>query len=415
MALTRLPQAGDLLADVRAALFTETPDLSALESRLTAGPGLSGADAQSLIYQVVLQLNRRLFPPVTKLELIHTEGCNLACTYCFEKNMLGVRKMSPEVMRAAIDLLLDYSGDSTELNITHFGGEPTLNFPAIRAATEYVEEQVALRGKTITFDMTSNGVLIDEEIATYCAQHRIMVLLSIDGLEASHDRFRRDRGDHGTFARAMRALRILKGTQGWVGVKMTVMPENAGRLYEDVTGLYALGVNQFIIGYATGITWPAEAMQVYSEQLARVYQWYAETPQDNLRITEFEESDEEGAYFGCQAGRNSMTAAVNGEISPCSKILALDNKNLLAKLGDVHYGLTHLKNRQDLVSCAQLYGACVQQGIAHEFQGGCFASNYEGSGNLFIPNLQDHAFSLMKRSICAGCSAHGQQARSPGS
>jgi uncharacterized protein len=401
--------AGDLLADVRAALFAETPDLSALESQLAASTAMSSADARSLIYQVVLQLNQRLFPPVVKLELIHTEGCNLACTYCFEKNMLGVRKMSPEVMKAAIDLLLDYSGDATELTITHFGGEPTLNFPAIRAATEYVEEQAAQRAKSIHFDMTSNGVLINEEIANYCAQHRIMVLLSIDGLEATHNRFRRDRGDHGTFARAMRGLRILKDTQGWVGVKMTVMPENAASMFADVTGLHALGVNQFIIGYATGITWPEEAMQVFSEQLAKVYQWYAENPGDELRIAEFEESDEEGAYFGCQAGRNSMTAAVNGEISPCSKILALDNKNLLAKLGDVRYGLTHLKNRHDLVSCEQLYGACQQQGIAHEFQGGCFASNYEGGGNLFNPNLQDHAFSMMKRSICAGCSAHGQQ------
>jgi uncharacterized protein len=258
--------------------------------------------------------------------------------------------------------------------------------------------------------MTSNGVLINEEIANYCAQHQIMVLLSVDGLEASHDRFRRDRGDHGTFARAMRGFGILKQTQGWIGVKMTVMPENAGRLFEDVNGLYALGVNQFIIGYATGITWPAEAMELYSEQLAKVFQWYAEAPRDDLRIAEFEENDEEGAYFGCQAGRNSITAAVNGEVSPCSKILALDNRNLLAKLGDVQYGLTHLKNRFDLVSCHQLHAACEQEGIAEDFRGGCFASNYDGSGDLFIPNLQDHKFSLMKRSICAGCSAHGGSA-----
>jgi uncharacterized protein len=410
MVAARLPQASDLLADVRAVLFSEAPDLGPLESRLAQDMGFSATDAQSLIYQVVLQLNQRLFPPVTKLELIHTEGCNLACTYCFEKNMLGVRKMSPEVMKGAIDLLIDYSGDAPDLTITHFGGEPTLNFPAIRAATEYAEAQAARRGKSIRWDMTSNGVLLDEEMAGYFAQHGIMVLLSIDGLEATHDRYRRDRGDHGTFARALRAVRLLKQTQGWIGVKMTVMPENAGRLFADVTGLYALGINQFIIGYATGITWTAEAMQVYSEQLAQVFAWYGAAPHQDLRIAEFEEEAENaeaGAFFGCQAGRNSITAAVNGEISPCSKILALDNKNLLAKLGDVRYGLTHLKNRLDLVSCNQLQAACVQEGIAQDFHGGCFASNYEGAGSLFVPNLQDHKFSLLKRNICAGCSAHG--------
>lgn len=45
---------------------------------------------------------------------------------------------------------------------------------------------------------------------------------------------------------------------------------------------------------------------------------------------------------------------------------------------------------------------------AGAFRGGCFASNYEDKGNLFVPSLQGHAFSLMKRSICAGCSAHGR-------
>ena len=66
--------------------------------------------------------------------------------------MLGVRKMSPEVMRAAIDVLFDYSGEEKDLNIVHFGAEPTLNFAAICAATEYVEEQAARRGKSVRFD-----------------------------------------------------------------------------------------------------------------------------------------------------------------------------------------------------------------------------------------------------------------------
>jgi uncharacterized protein len=282
-----------------------------------------------------------------------------------------------------------------------------LNFPAIQAATAYAEEQAARRGKSLRFDMTTNGVLMTEEMAQYCARHRIMVLLSVDGLEATHDRFRLDRGGHGTFAAAMRAARILKETQRWVGVKITVMPDNADRLLEDVRGLYALGINQFVIGHATGITWPPGAMRAYAEQLAAVFHWYSEHPRHDLRIAEFEERHDDGAFFGCQAGRDSITAAVDGEISPCAKVLALDNKNLVAKLGDVRYGLTHLKNRHGLVACDQLDAACQREGIAEDFRGGCFASNYERNGVIFVPNLQDHAFSLMKRTICAGCAAHG--------
>jgi len=397
----------ELTAEIGKCLFSAAPDLVPLQCQIEERAGLTQEDARNLVYQVVLQINRKLFPPVTKLELIHTEGCNLACTYCFEKNMLGVRKMSPAIAQAAIDLLFDYAGEAPDLTITHFGGEPTLNFPAIQAATEYAEAKAARHGKSLIFDLTSNGVLITEEMAAYFAGHHIMVLLSVDGLEPTHDRFRRDRGGHGTFERAMRGFRILKRTQGWVGVKMTVMPENVRRLFEDVTGLYALGVNQFIIGHATGIMWPAEEMRVYSEQLARVSQWYSETPRDDLRIAEFEsEGQEDSAYFGCQAGRNSMTAAVNGEISPCSKVLALNNKELLAKLGDVRYGLTHLRNRHDLVSCSQLRTACDARGITEDFRGGCFATNHEENGNLFLPSMQEHTFNVLKRSACAGCSAH---------
>src|SRR5678815_4504781 len=90
------PLSRDLVADVQAVLFSESPDPSALESRLTSSLGLSAAEARSLI---------------------------------------------------------DYSGEETDLNIVHFGGEPTLNFSAIRAATEYVERQAAQRGKSVRFDM----------------------------------------------------------------------------------------------------------------------------------------------------------------------------------------------------------------------------------------------------------------------
>jgi uncharacterized protein len=62
-----------------------------------------------------------------------------------------------------------------------------LNFPAIRYVTEYVEQKAKAFGKSVDFHMTSNGVLIDETMAGYFSQHKIMVLLSIDGLESSHN------------------------------------------------------------------------------------------------------------------------------------------------------------------------------------------------------------------------------------
>jgi uncharacterized protein len=386
-------------------LLADEPDAVALERRVGEELGLPIEDARAIVYRLVASFNARLFPPVTHLEVIHTEGCNLGCAYCFEKEMLGYRRMPPAVARAAVDLLFTYSREAPHLTIVHFGGEPTLNMPSVRLVTEYAEHLAAEHKKTLEFDMTSNGVLLSEEMVEYFASHAIKVLLSIDGLEASHDRYRTDKKGRGTFKRVMAGLALLKRRQPWIGVKMTVMPDCAHRLFDDVRGLYDLGINQFIIGYATGIEWPREAIERYATEMGRIYAWYKAHDGGDLRMADFDKPAE-GTFYGCQAGKISVTVTVNGEVSPCAKVLAVDNRRLLAKLGDVTYGLTHMRNRRDLVTCAQLKAAVSARGLAEEFQGGCFASNYQDTGDLFTPNLQDHLFSVLERQHCAGCASH---------
>jgi len=307
--------------------------------------------------------------------------------------------------KAAVDFLFEYSRDAEALQITLFGGEPTLNFEAIRTVTEHAEELAAPLHKTLEFNTTSNGTLLTETMVDYFVQHNIKVLLSIDGTAPTNDQFRVDKRGSGTFERVISGLRLLKARQPWIGIKMTVMPVNASRLLEDVKGLCQVGVNQFLIGHATGVDWPASAIQIYGEQLSHVHAWYLENKGSELRIAEFDKAGDRGAFFGCQAGRNSIAISVDGEISPCSKILALDNKKLLAKLGEVQYGLTHLRNRAELESCSSLRAACRARDIGAEYHGGCFASNYSASKDLYTPNLQDHQFSILHRSICSGCNS----------
>lgn len=393
----------NLTEEIGSALLLDSPDISQLTTKLEKDLNISSEDACTLIYDVVMQLNAAIFPPLTQLELILTEGCNLACTYCFEKNMLGYKKMPLEIARLGVDLLFNYSQDEKDLYITHFGGEPTLNFPAIQYVTEYAEQKALSHEKSVHFDMTSNGSLLTEKMTEYFAHHRIGVLLSIDGLEATHNRFRVDKRGHGTFERVIKGLEILKRTQQWIAVKMTVMPENVTRLFDDVIGLYEIGVNQFTVGYATGIKWSREDMESYGDQLEKLFKWYKQTPRQDLKFTQFDDVITDANFFGCQAGRNSIAVAVNGEISSCSKVLALNNKQLLAKLGDVSYGLTHLRNRYDLVSCSQLYSACEAQGIADDYQGGCFVENYDDNNDLFQPSIQGYTFSKLKRAACSGC------------
>jgi uncharacterized protein len=400
---------GELGEALRTAFLAVEPDIPGLARSLGEKLG-SSADATTLIYETAARLNGSLFSPLTHMELVHTEGCNLACTYCFEKDMLGQVRMPWEVARRAIDLLFDYSQGARELEITHFGGEPTLNFEGVRQATEYAERRAAASGQHLEFDMTSNGVLLDEEMVAYFADHHIRVLLSLDGLRDTNDRYRVDRKGRGTFERAMAGLRLLKTRQPWIGVKLTVMPENAARLFDDAMGLYALGVNHFIVGHATGVEWPEEYVADFGRELGRLHTWYRENPRDDVRVDDFEKGpngngDGEGAYFGCRAGRSSIAIAVDGSISPCSKVLGFGRARMVGKLGDVWHGITHLRTRSALAGCKPLIAACEEEGIAHEFQGGCFAVNFGETGSLYKPSKVEHRLSLVRRSSCGGCSS----------
>jgi hypothetical protein len=71
---------------------------------------------------------------------------------------LGYKKMPIDVARSAVDLLFDYSGNERDLNITHFGGEPTLNFPAIQFVTEYSERKASLLGKSVHYNILAKSL-----------------------------------------------------------------------------------------------------------------------------------------------------------------------------------------------------------------------------------------------------------------
>ena len=390
----------DLIEALADELQGPDPDPVRLQGELKSRLALEAEEARRLLYGTVLRVNAALFPPLRQMELLLTERCNLRCTYCFEGGMTERASMSVETGRAAVDLLIDYSGDVKSVKITHFGGEPTLRFAMVREITEYAEQRARKNGKTVRFGMTSNTMCLSEEMVDYFAEHGIRVLVSLDGLGPTHDRFRVDKRGRGTFDRVMRGMNLLKRRQPWIGAKLTVMPETAASLFNNVVGLYELGVNQFLIGAASGVPWSAADAESYFKEWRKIRDWYLQEKRSDLRIGDFEKDHEGRGFFGCQAGRFSIAVGVNGQISGCAKILSLDNRNLVAGLGSVRYGLTHVANRARLIRCDSLRRRCEELDIARRYRGGCFASNYDSGGDIFEPDLQDHVFSTRMADLC---------------
>lgn len=379
-----------VISDVIQTQFKQdNPDLIFIEDVIRKSTGLSSESARSLIYQISRKVNQRLFPPITGMELILTKRCNLSCAYCFEKNWLGFKQMPVETALRAVDMLFDYSGRKRNLLITFFGGEPTLNLQLIQKIISYIKIKQGISRKNVEYHMTSNGILFNEPLAKYFGENKIRVLLSIDGLQKTHDKFRIDKQGRGTFKKVITAMRILKKYQPWMGAKMTVMPENAGFLFEDVRGLFDFGINQFIIGPASGIEWNKNALINLKDNFERISDWYrkARRKRDQIRILQEEKKPDKTPRFGCQAGRNSICIDINGDISPCAKVLSLDSVKAPCKLGNVSYGLTHIANRRELVYCFLLKENSKKMFNNDKYLSNCFAENFQFTGNIFCPSL----------------------------
>jgi uncharacterized protein len=120
--------------------------------------------------------------------------------------MHSEKKMSWQTARKALDWFLEKSTESTDRNISFYGGEPLLNLELIQRCVSYVKEKSA---KKYTFAMTTNGLLLRGHIPDYLAENEFNVMVSLDGPRALHDRYRPDRKGNGTWDRIMRNLQCV--------------------------------------------------------------------------------------------------------------------------------------------------------------------------------------------------------------
>jgi uncharacterized protein len=379
------------------------PDIARLRGEIRKAMHVSHGEASRILYNTVLSINRSLFYPVSQIELMLAEGCNLACRYCFEAPVFRKRHrrkqiMSEDVIRASIDLLHDYSGPDEAINVTLFGGEPLLNIDGVKFATEYAEERFP--GRSLALNITTNGTLLTDEVLAFLSRHRISVLLSIDGLAGSHDRYRIDKKGRGTFDAVAAALARLKTHQPWVGVRMTIMPSEAGALFDNVRGLYDLGVNQFVIGHVSDAAWPKETVETLVDQYRVLRDWYRGLNGHDVKIDDFDEPASSQAIIGCRAARTNIAVSADGTITGCSRISTLDAQARIGMLGDVTHGLYAIRNRQDMAGCAKLHDALTAAGLADTYRGGCFATNYEEHKDVFSPNLAEYEIKNRLEQVC---------------
>ena len=149
------------------------------------------------------------------MHIAHT--CNLNCSYCFasQGKYHGDRAvMSYEVGKRALDFLIENSGTRHNLEVDFFGGEPLMNFDVVKQLVAYARSIEKEHNKNFRFTLTTNGMLIDDDVIDFANRECSTVVLSLDGRQEIPDRFRVDYAGNGSFDKIVPKFQKLVEARG---------------------------------------------------------------------------------------------------------------------------------------------------------------------------------------------------------
>ena len=327
------------------------------------------------------------------LHIAHT--CNLNCSYCFasQGKYHGERAlMSYEVGKRALDFLVENSGTRRNLEVDFFGGEPLMNFDVVKKLVEYARSIEKEKGKNFRFTLTTNGVLIDEDVIDFANREMSNVVLSLDGRKEIHDRYRVDYAGNGSFEKIVPKFQKLVKARGGKNYYMrgTFTHANPDFL-EDIKTMLDLGFNELSMEPVVAAANDPSALT--EEDKAIVMKQY----EDLARL--MIERDKEGRPFtfyhymidlkggpciykrisGCGSGTEYMAVTPWGDLYPCHQFVG-DEK---FKLGDIWNGVQNKEVQNEFAAC-NVYAReeCRSCWARLYCSGGCAANAYHSTGSV---------------------------------
>ena len=353
-------------------------------------------------------------PTVVKALCLHiAHDCNLACRYCFaeEGEYHGRRAlMSYETGKQALDFLIANSGNRKNLEVDFFGGEPLMNFDVVKQLVAYGREQEKLHDKHFRFTLTTNGVLLNDDIMEFANKEMDNVVLSIDGRKEIHDHMRPFRKGAGSYDLIVPKFQKFAESrnQDKYYVRGTFTHNNLD-FSNDVLHLADLGFKQ--ISVEPVVAQPTEDYAIREEDLPQLYEEYdklaAEMVKRHKNGNDFNffhfMIDLEGGpcvakrLSGCGSGTEYLAVTPWGDLYPCHQFVG--NEDFL--LGNVDEGI----KRQDICDefkCCNVYAKEKCRNCFAKFycSGGCAVNSYNFHGD--IHNAYDIGCALQKKRIeCA--------------
>lgn len=206
------------------------------------------------------------------LQLMVSRRCSLRCSYCPIPKKDS--DMSWEVMRSAIDLLFKSGSDEFRLDFT--GGEPLLRFDLVRMGMDYALDLSSKTGKSVSFYMVTNALLLNKDIADYLDGKDMLLELSIDGPEEVHNECKIPLDDVNPYRKTTEGLRMLDGYDIDRYVVLVATTGNVHMLKSSFDHIVSLGVDNIDINYAIGEIWSEESIRMFFSQMDEILDHYDE-------------------------------------------------------------------------------------------------------------------------------------------
>ena len=337
--------------------------------------------------------NRSTVVKALCLHVAHT--CNLSCPYCFasQGKYHGQQAlMRFDVGKRALDFLMENSGDRVNLEVDFFGGEPLMNWEVVKELVAYAREQEGPRGKKFRFTLTTNGMLIDDDVIDFANREMHNVVLSLDGRKEVHDRLRVDWAGRGSYDRIVPKFQKLVERRGGKGYYMRGTFTHANPDFtKDVLHMADLGFDQ--LSMEPVVCAPNDPAALTAEDLPIVLEQYELLAKEMLR----REREGRGFTFyhymldlahgpciykrisGCGSGTEYMAVTPWGDLYPCHQFVGED----AYKLGDIWQGVTNTAVRDEFKSCnAYARPECADCWARLYCSGGCAANAYHASGSI---------------------------------
>ena len=333
---------------------------------------------------------------VLKAICLHVaHDCNLACKYCFAgKGEYDGPKglMSFETGKRALDFLVEKSGTRKNLEVDFFGGEPLLNWEVCKKLVEYGRSIEKEHGKNFRFTLTTNGVLVNDEIIDFCNREMGNVVLSLDGRKETHDRLRTTCNGKGSYDLIVDKFKKFANARNQADYYMrgTYTHYNTD-FSKDIIHMADLGFKELSIEPV--VSDPTEPYALKENDLPILKKQYEILADEMLRRYRNGNGFTFYHYMidlnsgpcivkrisGCGVGTEYMAVTPSGELYPCHQFVG-DEKFLL---GDIWKGVTNTAILDEFKGCNFYSHPVCKDCFAKLYcSGGCAANAYHTTGSV---------------------------------